>query len=701
VVNDRNDLDDQLYKTFSSCSKLLKTNPVQINNKKELKEKLKVSSGGIFFTTMQKFSTEEQEFELLSNRDNIIVIADEAHRTQYGFKGKLKDNNKLKFGFAKYLRDALPNASFIGFTGTPIDVSDKSTRSIFGDYIDVYDIQQAVDDKRTVKIYYESRLAKLGLKIDKKLVDDDFDDVTENEEETNKELLKSKWAALESVVGSKDRVKKIAKDIVLHFEERHNATSGKAMVVCMSRRICVELYDEIKKLKPKWVNKDDKKGLMKVVMTGSATDGPEWQEHIRNKKERSELADVFKDPESEFKLAIVRDMWLTGFDVPSLNTLYIDKPMKGHGLMQAIARVNRVFKEKTGGLIVDYLGIAVDLKDALSIYSSSGGKGKPTYEIVDAIRVMLENYNIIKDMFYKFDYKRFYSGTPRQRLDVIAGAMDHILALPDGKKRFVDRVISLSRSYALAVPSDESKEIANDVAFFIAIKNALVKKSEFKRKSTFDLDRAINQIISKAIASEDVMDIFDVAGMKKPEISILSEEFLQEVKGMKYKNLALETLQRLLHDEIKAIFRHNNIKYRRFSEMLEEALRKYYNRSIDSAKIIEELIKIAKDIKKDVNQNKELNLSPEEIAFYDALANNESAIKLLGNDVLRIMARELTKLVRQNTSVDWTLRESVQAHLRLLVKKLLNKYGYPPDKQKIATDLVLDQAKLFADEWSK
>jgi type I restriction enzyme, R subunit len=707
IITDRNDLDDQLFNTFSSIE-CLREKPIQADNKKEetsLKTLLlKRSSGGIIFTTIHKFGNDKIKKGILSTRKNIIVAADEAHRTQYGFKAKVdKDSGETKYGFAKYLRDALPNASFIGFTGTPIDFEDKSTRAVFGGYIDVYDIEQAVEDKRTVRIYYESRLAKLDIKPSQIAhLDKEFDEVTEGEEQDKREKLKSDWARVEAIVGSDTRVKQIALDIVKHFEARQEAIEGKAMIVCMSRRICVELYDEIAKIKPKWVHKEDDKGLMKVIMTGSASDGPEWQKHIRDKKRRREIGENFKDSESEFKLAIVRDMWLTGFDVPSLNTLYIDKPMKGHGLMQAIARVNRVYKDKQGGLIVDYLGIAQELKKALSNYTKSGGKGKPTFDQSEAIAIMQEKYEIVIQFFHNFEYKKFFSGTSKEKMQIIPAAIEHVLMQKDGKKRYVREVVGLTKSYALAVPSEEAEKLRDEIGFFQAIKASIVKNTEVqgKQKTDTELNSAIKQIVSKAVSSEGVIDVFEVAGIKKPEISVLSDSFLEDVKGMKHKNLAFEALKKLLADQIRIRFKYNKIRNKKFSEMLEEAIRRYQNRSIDSAQVIQELIELAHKIRDDKSRGKELGLTPEEEAFYDALDDHDGAMEVLGEKVMKQIARELTELVRKNTSIDWTLRDTVQAKLRVMIKRLLRKYGYPPDKQKIAADLVLEQAKLFAEDWS-
>lgn len=696
ILTDRNDLDDQLFQTFSNIS-CLREKPKQATSKEELKTLLTRASGGIIFTTIQKFDNDD---EPLSTRSNIIIAADEAHRTQYGLKAKVnKETGDTSYGFAKYLRDALPNASFIGFTGTPIDFEDKSTRVIFGDYIDIYDIEQAVEDRRTVRIYYESRLAELKLNKNVDL-DTDFEGISEDEE--HKKSLKSKWSQLEKIVGSQTRIKLIAKDIVEHLEKRLDTIDGKAMVVCMSRRICVDLHDEIRKLRPQWYDKDDSKGFMKVIMTGSASDGPNWQEHIRDKKRRKELAEEFKQANSSIKLAIVRDMWLTGFDVPSLHTLYVDKPMKGHGLMQAIARVNRVYKDKQGGLIVDYLGIAQELKLSLSNYTKSGGVGKPTVDQKEAVQLMIEKYEVVSQMFYKFDYKKFFTSTPRERMNIISGAMEHILSIPDGKKRFIREVIALTKAYSLSVPSAESEELRDEVGFFQAIKASLIKNTQtsvnIKREE--NLDFAISQIVSKAVLSEGIIDVFQVAGFEKPEISILSDKFLDEVKGMEHKNLAFEALKKLLEDQIKVRFKQNRVKNKKFSQMLEEALKRYQNRSIDSARIIQELIEIAKQVRDEKQRGDELGLSPEEEAFYDALSDNESAIEVLGDEILKSIARELTELVKKNTSIDWTIRSNVQAKLKVMIKRLLRKYGYPPDKEKIATYMVLEQAKSFAHQWS-
>ncbi|MCD6573944.1 MAG: type I restriction endonuclease subunit R [Thermoplasmata archaeon] len=707
VLTDRNDLDDQLFDTFSRCHEILRQKPVQAETREDLKKLLKVASGGVIFTTIQKFFPEEnrEEYPLLSDRDNIVVIADEAHRSQYGFKAKVlkkEDEALITYGYAKYVRDALPNASFIGFTGTPIEQADRSTPAVFGNYVDIYDIEQAIKDGATVPIYYESRLAKLELKPEERpKIDEEFEEVTEGEEIEKKEKLKSKWAQLEKVVGAPNRIKKIAKDIVEHFENRLSVIDGKGMIVCMSRRICVELYNEIIKLRPEWHSEDDDKGFIKVVMTGSASDPKEWQQHIRNKKRRKELGERFKDPQHPFKLAIVRDMWLTGFDVPSLHTMYIDKPMKGHTLMQAIARVNRVYKDKKGGLIVDYIGLGFELKKALANYTVSGGKGKPTIDQEEAVAIMLEKYEIVQSMFHGFDYKQFFELEPKERISFIPKAMEHILQQEDGKERYIRHVTALVRAFSLAVPHEKAMEIKEEVGFFQAIKNALVKNTSTKGRYQEELDSAIKQILSKAIVSDRVIDIFAAAGLKKPDISILSDEFLEEVRGMPEKNLAFEALKKLLNDQIKIRMKKNIVQARSFREMLERTIRRYTNRTIEAAQVVEELIELAKKMRKSDERTKDTGLTEAEIAFYDALADNESARVVLGDKVLRQIAIEITEKIRKNVTIDWTLRENVQAKLRVIVKKTLRKYDYPPDKRDEATALVLEQAKLIAKDWAE
>jgi len=693
VLTDRNDLDDQLFGTFARCRDLLRQPPVQAADRADLRAKLSVGSGGVVFTTIQKFLSEEKgdRHPVLSERRNIVVIADEAHRSQYDFID----------GFARHMRDALPNASFIGFTGTPIEKTDANTRAVFGDYISIYDIQRAVTDGATVPIYYESRLAKLELKASERpKIDSQFEEVTEGEEVDRKEKLKSKWAQLEVMVGSEGRIKLIAKDLVEHFENRLSAMDGKAMVVAMSRRIAVALYNEIVALRPQWHSDDDLKGALKIVMTGSASDPLDWQPHIRNKKRREDLADRFRDARDPFKVVIVRDMWLTGFDAPSLHTMYVDKPMRGHGLMQAIARVNRVFKDKPGGLVVDYLGLADELRRALVTYTEAGGTGKTALNQAEAVALMLGKHEICSALFHGFDWSLWVKGTPAQKLTLLPAAQEHILKQDDGKNRFVHHVTELSQAFALAVPSDEALRIRDDVGFFQAVRAVLAKNAPGRGKTDEDLDHAIRQIISKAVVSDEVIDIFAAAGLKKPDISILSDEFLAEIRGMPQRNLAVELLQKLLRNEIRTRARRNVVQSRVFSEMLEQALRRYQNRAIETAKVIEELIQLAKDMRKAEERGEELGLSEDEVAFYDALETNDSAVKVLGDEALRTIARELVATVRANVTIDWTVRENVQAHLRVLVKRILRKYGYPPDKQEKATQTVLEQAALLSDNWA-
>lgn len=694
VLTDRNDLDDQLFGTFSRCNELLRQAPVQADSRAKLQEYLKVSSGGIVFTTIQKFFPEDKgdQYPLLSDRRNIVVIADEAHRSQYDFID----------GFAKHMRDALPKASFIGFTGTPIEGKDRNTIAVFGDYIDIYDIEQAVNDGATVRIFYESRLAKLELKNEERpRIDPEFEEVTEGEELKKKEKLKTRWARLEAIVGSEKRIKQIAKDIVNHFEERLKTLEGKGMIVCMSRRITIDLHNEIIKLRPQWYNKDDDKGFLKVIMTGSASDPVEWQEHIRNKLRRREIGDRMKNPSDPLKLVLVRDMWLTGFDAPSLHTMYIDKPMRGHGLMQAIARVNRVFKDKPGGLVVDYLGIADDLKRALAEYTESGGKGKPTFDQEEAVALMLEKYEIVCGMFDKFDYKRFFAASVKDKMSIITLAQEHILEQKNGKERLLAYVTQLSQAFALSVPHEEALRIRDDVGFFQAVRARIAKYETGTGKTEDDLDSAIKQIISKAISSDKVIDIFEAAGLKKPDISILSDEFLAEIKGMPHKNLAFELLKKLLNDEIKTRSRKNLIQGRSFAEMLEKTIKKYQNKAIEAAKVIAELIELAKKIREADERGEDLGLTEDEVAFYDALEVNDSAVKVLGDETLKAIARELVAAVRNNVKIDWTLKESIQAKLRVMVKRVLRKYGYPPDKEKKATETVLEQATLLCRDWAE
>lgn len=688
VLTDRNDLDDQLFGTFARCHELLRQPPMQAQSRANLRELLYTDSGGVVFTTVQKFFPTEGEDQhpLLSDRRNIVVIADEAHRSQYDFID----------GFARHMREALPNASFIGFTGTPIELADKNTRAVFGEYISVYDIEAAVKDGATVSIYYESRLAKLELKeTERPKLDKDFEEATEGEEVDHKERLKTKWAQLEALVGAEKRVRLIAQDLVNHFERRLEAMDGKAMVVCMSRRVCVELYKSIAAIRPDWQHSDDDKGILKVVMTGSASDPLDWQAHVRNKPRREELAKRFKDPDDPFKVVIVRDMWLTGFDAPCLHTMYIDKPMRSHGLMQAIARVNRVFKDKPGGLVVDYLGIAQELKAALANYTESGGKGETTIDQKQAVAVMLEKYEVCCGIFDGFDRSPWISGGPQARLTILPAAQEHVLQQRDGKSRLEKAVSDLSKAFALAVPHEKALEIRDDVAFFQAVKSVLIKSITGDRRSPEEINLAIRQIVSKAVVSDEVIDIFAAAGLKRPDISILSDEFLAEIRGMPQRNLAVEMLRKLLDGEIKTRGRKNVVQARSFAEMLENAIKRYQARAIETAQVIEELIALAKDMREADRRGEQLGLSDDEIAFYDALEVNDSAVKVLGDDTLRIIAQELVKAVRGNIKIDWTVRENVRAEMRVIVKRILRRYGYPPDKQASATELILEQAELI------
>ena len=696
VLTDRNDLDDQLFGQFQRCHEILRQMPVQAESREALRKLLAVASGGVVFTTIQKFLPEKGEkMPCLSERRNIVVIADEAHRSQYD----------LIDGLARHLRDALPGASFIGFTGTPIEKTDANTRAVFGDYISIYDIQRAVTDKATVPIYYESRIAKLGLNASAlPKLDAEFDEITEGEEQTKKEKLKTKWAALEALVGDPKRVALIAADLVAHFEKRSEAIHGKAMIVCMSRRICVELYAALIKLRPDWASaKDDdsevekaKACVVKVVMTGSADDGPEWQPHIRNKDKRRQLANRFKDSKDPFRIVIVRDMWLTGFDAPCLHTMYADKPMQGHGLMQAIARVNRVFRDKPGGLVVDYLGLADQLKHALAIYTESGGKGDPTYDTRQAIVVLLEKHGVACDLLHGFSWAKWTTGKPAERLALIPAGQEHILEQEEGKKRWVQVITELSRAFALCASSDEATEIRDDVSFFQALQAALNKQSGQSQKTPEQIDAAVRQLVSKAITTDgQVIDVFTAAGLPKPDISILSEHFLAEVRGLKHKNVAAELLEKLLKDELKVRARTNLVQSQLFSEKLKKTLNAYHNRAIATQEVIEELIKLAQEIREDDTAADRMGLSKDEKAFYDALAANTSAVQVMGDDKLKVIAAELITKVRQSVTIDWTLRESARARIRVIVKRILNRFGYPPDLQDEAVKTVLAQAELL------
>ena len=693
VLTDRNDLDDQLFGTFARCSDLLRQPPVQAASRTDLRAKLTVESGGVVFTTIQKFFPEEKgdRHPLLSDRRNIVVIADEAHRSQYDFID----------GYARHMRDALPNASFIGFTGTPVELQDANTRAVFGDYISVYDIQRAVDDGATVPIYYESRLAKLALDEGARpRIDPDFEEATEGEEVERKERLKTRWAQLEAIVGAGQRLQLVAEDIVTHFEDRTEAMMGKAMVVCMSRRICVDLYDELVRLRPDWHNDDDAGGRIKIVMTGSASDPPAWQPHIRNKPRREALAKRFRDSGDRFQIVLVRDMWLTGFDAPSLHTMYVDKPMRGHGLMQAVARVNRVFRDKPGGLVVDYLGLSNELKQALSTYTESGGTGRTAVDKGEAVAAMLEKHEVCLAMLDGFEFGEWATGTPAERLALLPAAQEHILAQEDGKERFVAAVRDLSRAFALAVPSDEATRIRDDVGFLQAVRSVLVKRNATETRPQEELDNAVRQIISRAVAPEGVIDIFAAAGLPKPDISILSDDFLAEVRGMEHRNLAVELLQKLLKGEVAATRRRNLVRARSFAEMLDMAIRRYQNRSVAAAQVIEELIELARELRDAGARGEQLGLSDDELAFYDALETNDSAVQVLGDETLCVIARELVRTVRANVSIDWTLRENVRANLRRLVRRILRKYGYPPDKQENATRTVIEQAETLSSGWA-
>lgn len=690
LLTDRNDLDDQLFGTFCRCKDLLRQTPAQATTRAQLRDLLNVASGGIVFTTIQKFLPEAQgdTYPQLSDRRNIVVIADEAHRSQYDFID----------GFARHLRDALPHASFIGFTGTPIELTDKNTRAVFGDYISIYDIQRAVEDGATVPIYYQGRLAKLELKDEEKpKIDPDFEEATEGEEVERKEKLKTKWARLEAMVGTEKRIGLIAKDLVEHLDQRQEAMDGKALVVCMSRRICVDLYNALVKLRPNWHDADDNRGAVKVVMTGSAADKLEWQDHIRNKSRREDMAKRFKKPDDPLKIVLVRDMWLTGFDVPCLHTMYIDKPMKAHGLMQAIARVNRVFRDKPGGLVVDYLGLAHQLQKAMADYTENGGKGETAIEQEQAVAVLQEKFEICCGLFRGFDYSKFKTGTPEERLALLPLAQEHVLAQEDGNQRVQKAVGDLSKAFALSVPHPLALAIRDDVAFFQAVKAALAKTTGTGDTPDHDeqVEHAIRQIVSRAVASDKVVDIFSAAGLKKPDISILSDEFLAEVKDLPQRNLAVELLRRLMSDEVRASRRKNVVQSRSFAEMLEKTIRAYQNRTIETAAVIQELIELAKHMREAHQRGDQLHLTEEELAFYDALEVNDSAVKVLGDEALRKIAQELVDTVHRNVTIDWTVKESARARIRAMVKRILRKYGYPPDKQEKATATVLEQAEIL------
>jgi len=709
VITDRNDLDDQLFDTFAGSRQLLRQTPVQAESRDHLKSLLKVNSGGVIFTTIQKFQPETGNiYEQLTDRSNVIVIADEAHRTQYGFKAKTVDvrneadeviGSEIKYGFAKYLRDALPNATYLGFTGTPIESTDINTPAVFGNYIDVYDIAQAVEDGATVRIYYESRLAKVALSDEGRKLVADLDKELETEAMDDVQKAKAKWTQLEALIGSPNRIKNIAADIVQHFEERQKVFEGKAMIVAMSRRIAVALYDEIVKLRPEWHSDDLSKGAIKVVMTSSASEGPEIAKHHTTKEQRHALAERMKDPTDELKVVIVRDMWLTGFDAPCLHTLYIDKPMQGHNLMQAIARVNRVYKDKPGGLVVDYLGIASDLKKALSFYSDSGGKGDPTQQQEQAVALMQEKLEVVEQMLHGLDYQQYFAENTSGKLSWILKTEDFILGLEDGKKRFVNEVTALGKAFAIAIPNEQAMDVKDEVAFFQAVKARLCKFNQSGNgRNDEEIETTIRQVIDQALVSEKVIDIFDAAGIKKPDISILSEEFLMDLKGMEHQNIAMEVLRKLLEDEIKARSKYNMVESQTLMEMLDRSINRYHNKVITAAEVIEELIKLSKTIVEKDEDAQKMGLSTYEYAFYTAVANNESAKELMGKDKLRELAVVLTETIRKNASIDWTIKENVRAKMKVAVKRLLRRYGYPPDMQMLATETVLKQAEKIAEE---
>ncbi len=701
VITDRNDLDGQLFGVFSLSQELLREQPVQGETRQDLRAKLaNRPSGGIVFATIQKFMPGEDEdsFPVLSDRHNIVVIADEAHRTQYGFEAKFKGDAKgYQVGYAQHLRDALPNATFVAFTGTPVASEDRDTRAVFGDYISIYDMQQSRDDGATVAIYFESRLAKLGLKEDMLAgIDAEVDELAEDEEDDQQARLKSQWTALEKVVGAEPRIQQVAADLVAHFEERNQAQTGKAMVVAMSRDICVHLYNAIIALRPEWHDEDPEKGVIKVVMTGSASDKPLLRPHIYSKQTKKRLEKRFKDPDDPMRLVIVRDMWLTGFDAPCVHTMYVDKPMKGHNLMQAIARVNRVFRDKQGGLVVDYIGIANDLKQALKEYTNSKGRGRPTVDAHEAYAVLEEKLDILRGMLHEFDYSGFLTGGH----GILAKTANHVLGIKDGKKRFGDTALAMSKAFTLCCTLDEAKAVREEVAFFQAVKVLLTKREiSTKKRTNEERELAIRQIIGSALVSDEVVDIFQAVGLDKPNIGILDDDFLNDVRNLPERNLAVELLERLLEGEIRTRFATNVVQQTKFSELLADVIKRYQNRAIETAQVIEELIAMAKKFKEAIGRGEELGLNADELAFYDALANNEEAVREMGDEILKKIAHELAENLRQNISVDWSVRDNVRAKLRLMVKRILRKYKYPPDRQEAAVQLVLEQAETLSAEW--
>ena len=717
VITDRNDLDDQLFGTFSMCRDLLRQTPQQADSREDLRKVLTRPSGGVVFTTIQKFAPGdgETDYPVLTDRRNVVVIADEAHRSQYGFRAKLASKTgEISYGFAKYLRDALPNASFIGFTGTPIEQADVNTPAVFGEYIDVYDINRGVEDGATVPIYYESRLARIELDEEERpKLDEEIVELTEDEAESEQERLRRKWSKVEAVVGAEKRVALVAEDLVGHFESRVAGMDGKAMVVCMSRRICVALYGEIIRLRPDWHSDERESGAVKIVMTGAASDPQEWQSHVGGKAHRDLLARRIKDPKDPLKLVIVRDMWLTGFDVPCMHTMYVDKPMRGHGLMQAIARVNRVFSDKPAGLIVDYIGIAQSLKSALGQYSG-GDRGHTGIDEAKVVAVMQEKFEIVRDMFHGFDYLSGLAGTSAARLAALAGAIEWILEMQqrqaagettaEGRKlarrRFEGGVLALTRAFALAAASDAARDIREEVGFFQSVRAALVKSTPGGGMSSGARDLAVQQIVSRAVVSTEIVDILKAAGLEAPDISILSDEFLAEIQGLEKKNLAMEALRKLINGELRSRSSINVVQTRAFSDRLEEAIARYHNNAITTAEILQELIKLAKDIRAAHQRGEEEGLSQEEISFYDALAQNESAVEVMGNDQLRVIAQELLNSLKGSASVDWQHREPARARMRVLVKRILRKHGYPPDLQDAAVQTVLQQAEILSARWA-
>lgn len=709
VVTDRNDLDGQLYATFCNAVELLKQTPVQASDRDALRQLLaERESGGIIFTTVQKFALleDEKQHPVLNDRHNIVVISDEAHRSQYGLKATLSADGQYKFGYAKHMRDAIPYASFIGFTGTPISIDDKDTRAVFGGYVSIYDIQDAVDDGATVPIYYESRLAKLDLNhAEIAELSDQVDEVVEDEEDvSNREKTKGEWSRLEKLVGATPRLSQVAADLIEHFETRNATMDGKAMIVAMSRDICAHLYNEIVALRPEWHSDDPEKGAIKIVMTGSASDKPLLQPHIYNKKTKKRLEKRFKDINDPLKLVIVRDMWLTGFDAPCCHTMYVDKPMKGHNLMQAIARVNRVFKNKPGGLVVDYIGIANELKQALKTYTDSKGKGEPTLNAEEAFSILLEKLDAIRGMFGKTPKSDGLdiSGYETQAHKLLVPAANYVLGLEDGKKRFLDLVLAATKSYSLCSTLDEAKELRKEIAFYSAIKAAISKFTSVDKKRTQEeKNSALKQILDNAVIAEGVADVFALCGLDKPNIGLLSDEFLEDVRQMPERNLAVELLEKLLKDDIKAKTRNNVVQEKKFAERLQETLRKYNNRAIETAQVIEELIQMAKEFQEEMMREAELGLNPDEIAFYDALANNESAVRELGDEILKKIAVEITDKLRKSTTVDWQVRDSVRAKLKILVRRTLQRYKYPPDKAAEAVELILKQAETLSNSWTR